>query len=123
MIAAIKRGAVLGVLVDQDTKVESVFVPFFGRAAKTPAAAAELAVRFALPVVAGFIRRNADGFGHSIALEEVSLAGLDALAKDAKVVEATARITAKIELAVRAAPDEWVWFHDRWKSSERVLLE
>jgi KDO2-lipid IV(A) lauroyltransferase len=108
ILAALKRGALLGVLMDQDTKVESIHVPFFGRPAATPIAAARLAIRGDVPVVAGFIRRTAGG--HRIALERVDLTGID------DVGRATALFTRRIEEAIRRAPEEWVWFHDRWKT-------
>ena len=47
----------LGILIDQDTSVQGVFVPFFGPPAYTPRAAADLALRFA-PVVVGTCRRR-----------------------------------------------------------------
>ncbi len=44
--------------------MQGVFVPFFGRVAYTPRAAADLAIRFGAPVVVGTIHRKADGPGH-----------------------------------------------------------
>jgi KDO2-lipid IV(A) lauroyltransferase len=109
ILAALKRGALLGVLLDQDTKVQSVHVPFFGRPAATPIAAAQLALRRNAPVIAGFIARKPDG-GHRIRLARVDIEHLD-------TTSATALFTKLIEDAIRAHPTEWVWFHDRWKSS------
>jgi Kdo2-lipid IVA lauroyltransferase/acyltransferase len=108
VLAALKKGAILGALIDQDTKVESVFVPFFGRPAATPVAPIELALRRELPVVFGTIRRKPSG-GHAIHLERVSFASADPTA-------AAADLTSRIESAIRAAPEEWVWFHARWKT-------
>lgn len=108
MIAALKRGAILGALIDQDTRVDSVHVPFFGTPAATPIAPAELAIRSKLPVLVGFISRKPGGVGHTISIERVELPA------DAR--EATALLTAKIEAAIRRSPSEWVWFHARWKT-------
>jgi KDO2-lipid IV(A) lauroyltransferase len=108
ILAALKRGALLGVLMDQDTRVQSVHVPFFGRPAATPIAAAQLALRRNAPVVAGFITRKPSG-GHRIRLERLDISGLD-------TTSATALFTKVIEEAIRAQPEEWVWFHDRWKT-------
>jgi KDO2-lipid IV(A) lauroyltransferase len=109
LISALRRGAIIGVLVDQDTRVESVHVPFFGRPAATPIAAAQLALRDDLPLVLGTIARKTEG-GHVIHLERVAL--------PSSVAEATAAITWQIEERIRAHPDEWVWFHDRWKTPD-----
>src|SRR6266511_684656 len=44
MIRCFKQNKILGILIDQDTSVQGVFVPFFGRPAFTPRAAADLAL-------------------------------------------------------------------------------
>ena len=41
LLNTLRRGGALGLLIDQDTKVEGVWVPFFGRPAFTPVGAAE----------------------------------------------------------------------------------
>lgn len=108
MLRALKAGEILGLLIDQDTDVQSVWVPFFGMPAKTPRAAADLALRTGAAVVMGFCRREADG-RYRLAMRELPAAGLDAVAL-------TAEMTAQIEAAIRAAPEQWVWMHPRWKS-------
>jgi KDO2-lipid IV(A) lauroyltransferase len=45
MLRTLRGNGILGLLIDQDTKVQSVWVPFFGHLAKTPRAAADLALR------------------------------------------------------------------------------
>jgi Kdo2-lipid IVA lauroyltransferase/acyltransferase len=108
MLRALKDGQILGLLIDQDTDVQSVWVPFFGHPAKTPRAAADLALRTGAAVVMGFCRREADG-RYRISMRELPADGLEPEAL-------TAQMTAEIEAAVRAAPEQWVWMHRRWKS-------
>ncbi len=108
MLRALRDGQILGMLIDQDTDVQSVWVPFFGRSAKTPRAAADLALRTGAAVVVGFCQREADG-RYRVVMHEVPTEGLDA-------VSLTATLSAQIEAAVRAAPEQWVWMHRRWKS-------
>ncbi len=117
MLQTLKAGGLLGALIDQDTKVPSVFVPFFGKQAKTPVGPAQLAVRRQMPVLLGFIRRLPEG-GHSLHLERLESAnylgeeGAEAL---------TAAVTLQIEAAIREVPDSWVWFHKRWKSQPEIV--
>jgi KDO2-lipid IV(A) lauroyltransferase len=109
---ALRRGRIVALLIDQDTRGAGVFVPFFGRPARTPPGPAVLALRAKAPVLTVFIRRRPDG-GHTIAFERVPLPprpGRDA------VVGLTARLTAAIEAHIRTAPAEWVWWHRRWRS-------
>jgi KDO2-lipid IV(A) lauroyltransferase len=117
MIRCFKQGKLLGILIDQDTRVQGVFVPFFGRPAWTPRGAADLALRFRAPVVVGWCRRRGPGpgDGHEIQLLEVP-SDPDAPDREAEVVRLTAACTALLEEAIRANPPEWVWMHERWRT-------
>jgi Kdo2-lipid IVA lauroyltransferase/acyltransferase len=105
---ALRRNRVVAILIDQDTRGAGVFVPFFGRLARTPPGAALLALRSGAPVLTAFINRRPDG-GHVIRLAPVDVGDDDAVAL-------TARLTAAIEAQIRRAPAEWVWWHERWRS-------
>jgi Kdo2-lipid IVA lauroyltransferase/acyltransferase len=115
IIRTFRSGKALGLLIDQDTSVQGVFVPFFGRLAFTPRAAADFAVRFGAPVVVGTIHRlgprAADG--HRVELEEIPFSS-DPPDREAEVVRLTAACTAALERAIRRHPAEWVWMHERW---------
>jgi Kdo2-lipid IVA lauroyltransferase/acyltransferase len=107
ILRALKRGALVGILIDQDTRVQGLFVPFFGRPAHTPRAVEDLRRRLGAPVVVGFIHRRAEG-GHELRTEVVGPAG------DAPG-ELTALLTARIEAEIRMHPEDWVWMHPRWR--------
>lgn len=112
LLGILKRGGVLGILIDQDTAVESVHVPFFGRLAATPVAAAQLARSRKAPVVVGHIHR--EGPGHRVTLERVPLPVDDG--SNGWLVAVTALLTARLEAAIRAHPEEWPWLHARWRT-------
>jgi KDO2-lipid IV(A) lauroyltransferase len=122
MIRCFKQGKLLGMLIDQDTNVQSVFVPFFGRPASTPRGGADLALRFRAPVVVGWCHRRGPrpGDGHVIDLVEVP-SDPDAPDRDAEALRLTAACTALLESAIRAAPAEWVWMHERWKTQPKPV--
>jgi Kdo2-lipid IVA lauroyltransferase/acyltransferase len=118
MLRLLKRGGTLGILIDQAIKsVQSVFVPFFGRPAATPRAAADFALRFGATVLVVTCHRRGTkaGDGHRIEAIEVPY---DAAPGDreAEVVRLTAACVALQEQAIRRHPAEWVWMHQRWKS-------
>jgi len=117
LLKALRAGKALGILIDQDTKVQSVFVPFFGHLAATPRAAADLALRFGCPVFVGWSRRRGPraGDGYVLEVEPVAYDPLPA-DKDAEAIRITAFCTARMEQAIRQAPSEWVWMHRRWKT-------
>lgn len=112
MLRALKGGHFLGLLIDQDTSVQSVWVPFFGRLAKTPRAAADLALRTHAAVVIGFCHR-VGRHRYRIAMREVPA---PATAEESDVVALTAQLTQGIEEAISMHPEQWVWMHERWKS-------
>jgi KDO2-lipid IV(A) lauroyltransferase len=122
MLRTFKQGRPLGILIDQDTRVQSVFVPFFGRPAATPRGAADLALRFGAPVLAGWSRRRGPrpGDGHEIDFVEIPYDPSPA-DRDGEVTRLTAACTARLEAAIRGAPAEWVWMHERWKTRPESL--
>jgi len=107
LLRTMRGNGALGILIDQDTKVEGVWVDFFGRTAWTPAGAAELALRFGAAVLPIFEQRLDDG-SHLVRVE-----GELELPDD--VTAATQTMTARIEAQIRRAPEQWVWLHRRWR--------
>ncbi len=97
----------LGLLIDQDTDVPGVWVPFFGRPAYTPLGAARLAHARGAAVVPSFLLRRPDGTHRALFREPLEL--------PADPVEATALMTRAIEHQIRLHPEQWVWFHRRWR--------
>jgi KDO2-lipid IV(A) lauroyltransferase len=112
LLIALRRGGALGMLIDQDTKVDGVWVPFFGRPAFTPVGAAKIALRQHTAVIPAFIERLSDG--RHLATFHPALDLPD------DPTEATALMTAKIEEQVRRRPEQWVWMHRRWRRQPPV---
>lgn len=105
---ALRRGGMLGFLIDQSIRTESVKVPFFGQPALTPIGPAKLAIRTKTAVVSVFVERRG---GHQyIRFNEV----MNTRSNDDPVA-LTALITQDIEDQIRRNPEQWVWMHDRWK--------
>jgi KDO2-lipid IV(A) lauroyltransferase len=119
LIRLFRQGGTLGILIDQDTRVQGVFVPFFGRLAFTPRAVGDLALRFGASVVVATSRRRGPRPGDGHELEVVELAydpdPVEA-EREAEVERITAAAVALQESAIRRNPFEWVWMHRRWKT-------
>jgi KDO2-lipid IV(A) lauroyltransferase len=118
MLKLFRQGGALGILIDQDIKgVQNVFVPFFGRLAATPRAAADLALRFGAAVLVVTCARRGPraADGHRLDVVEVAYdeAAVD---REAEVIRLTAACAAVQEEAIRRHPAEWVWMHQRWKT-------
>jgi len=109
MIRALRDGRLLAFLIDQNIRAESVKVPFFGRPALTPIGPAKLAIRTGVPIICIFDERTSDG-KHVVRVYPPLVTS-----KDDDPVAVTARITTIIEGEIRRRPEQWPWFHDRWR--------
>ena len=112
MLRVFKRGEILGLLIDQDTRVQGTFVPFFGKLAYTPIAAAALALRFEAPIILSWCNRYPDGYDVHVERFQFTTTG----DSERDVTELTAQLTAKLEKAIKRYPAQWVWLHKRWKT-------
>src|SRR5690606_13911329 len=112
-LGAVRRAGSPSLLRDPRTEVPGVCVPFFGRLAHAPRAAADLALRAGASVAAIFIRRLPEG-GHEISVEEIPPPR--SADPETAAWELTAEMTKRIEAAIRRSPHEWVWMHERWKT-------
>lgn len=107
LLRALREGRALMMLIDQDTRVDGVWVPFFGRLAHTPVGAAKLALHRQARVIPALMERREDGRHVARFLPPLELS--------ADPVEATAAMTAVIEAQIRRRPEQWVWMHRRWR--------
>ena len=117
LLKSFREGRALGILVDQDTKVQNVWVPFFGHPTATPRAAADLALRFGAPVFAAASRRRGPRPGDGYLVEwELIPYDPDPADREAEALRITTEASKALERMIRKAPAEWVWMHRRWKT-------
>jgi KDO2-lipid IV(A) lauroyltransferase len=121
LLRTLRAGKLLALLIDQDTRVQSVFVPFFGRLAATPRAAAELTLRTGAALIAGYCQRVGAGPRYRITLREVIPVVSQDTSQDVHAL--TAELTRDIESAIRRYPEQWVWMHQRWRTQPETSTE
>ncbi len=124
MLRSLKRGALLGVLIDQQTRVDSVWVPFLGREALTPSGPARLALRIGIPMVPMTITMRPDGnhvlqIGPKIAMRMAS-PGADEGEYEELIRENTRRCNDALGRMILASKEQWVWFHPRWREGQEL---
>lgn len=114
MTQTLRQGKVLGLLIDQETKrSEGVDVTFFDRTVSATPSAALLAIRCKSPVLPVFCIREADSRLTLVVEPPLTMQRTGGLRADLKTN--TQIMTSAIERAVRAYPEQWFWFHKRWK--------
>lgn len=114
MIKVLKSAGSVALLIDQDTKVKTVFVDFFGMQAATPAGATVLALKTGAAVVPTYVHLGEDGVQYMNILPEIPMVITGDEDKD--LVYNTQVLTKFIEDVIRKYPDQWVWMHERWKT-------
>jgi len=107
LLRALDRGAVVGVLLDQNTRAASAWVPFLGSPAPTPLGPLRIARRRGVPLLpVAMVRAGRRWVVHHLEPIEPAAAGDD--------LELAARCTRALEQMISRNPAQWVWFHERW---------
>jgi KDO2-lipid IV(A) lauroyltransferase len=113
VLSEIKEGGVIGILIDQRPRGVDFEVPFFGHPARTHPILARFARKTRVPVVPVFgywdaPARYTVSFGEPVDPAVLS----DDELEDHALTGRFMRIT---EDAIRRRPEQWLWYHDRWR--------
>ena len=116
-LRALEGGRTVLALLDQRARrEESVFVTFFSREAATRVAPIKLAARAGVPIVCGWAQRGPDRRCHRLTIQP-ALQPARSDSDDDKVVQRVLQqVTAELEQAIRATPEQWIWTHRRWRT-------
>jgi KDO2-lipid IV(A) lauroyltransferase len=107
------RGRYVGILLDQRPKVrDGVLTTFLGRKTYTHKGVAVLSLKTGKPVVPAFC--IVEGLRYRVKLFEP-------IYPEGSVEELTQKYTSAIDSVVREHPEQWFWFHRRWKNSPEFL--
>lgn len=118
MLKALRNNEIIAMLIDQDTSVQSVFVDFFGMPASTPLGLASLALKTGTPIVMAADKRL-PGYKHQFVMSEEIVPPETTGDFDTDVKNFTAKLTKCLEDFIRENPEQWVWFHERWKTKQK----
>jgi KDO2-lipid IV(A) lauroyltransferase len=122
VLRSLRRGRVVGMLGDQNTHRDPVFIPFFGTPAATSRGPALFALRSGAPVFLGVALRE-PGWGqrYKVSLEPLHFAPSGRLDDDVR--DLTTAYSQALERAVRLVPDQYFWQHRRWKTRPSASVE
>lgn len=110
LLETLRSNGAVGILVDQNVTADrGVFVDFFGRKACVDSGFARLAHRTGAAVLPGYALWSESEGRYVLHFEpEIAMSG-DAHAD-------TQAVQARLEAAIRRAPEQWLWIHRRWKT-------
>lgn len=115
-LRTLKHKGILVIPSDQNqTFSYGVFVEVFGKLACTTPGAARLGMISGAPVFPVFLVRQGESERHRLeALAPVEL--IDTGNKERDIITNTQRCSDAIEAMIRRYPEQWIWFHKRWKT-------
>lgn len=124
ILSALRQNLPVVVLADLDMpKLSGVYVQFFGRPAYTPVGPAALARATGAGMVPVCLRWKAGSSADSAfprhqvqILPEIDLVRTGD--KSADILANTQLWTQAIEGMIREYPEQWIWFHRRWRTQE-----
>jgi KDO2-lipid IV(A) lauroyltransferase len=113
ILKALRKNQILAILGDQDDGHQGIFLPFFGRIASTPKGPAFFALQSGSPIITAFGVRQKDGSMKMI-VEELPISNIGNAEEDIKTINKI--YYKRLEVAIREYPEQWFWFHRRWKT-------
>jgi KDO2-lipid IV(A) lauroyltransferase len=118
LFSLVRSGGVVAILADQDARHQGHFVPFFGKPASTATGLASLAMRLGAPILPAFCLREAP-CRFRVKVYPPLYPNPDAPDRAAEELRLTAGYLACVEDVVRLAPEQYFWWHRRWKTQPK----
>lgn len=107
---------VIGLVIDQNMALgEGIWVRFFGKDVSHTAAASTLARKYKIPIICAYTRLNSDYSAYDLYFEKVCDCVITSDSK-ADILAMTQAQSDFVEKIIREKPDEWFWFHKRFKA-------
>lgn len=111
----LRSNGVVGIVGDQDARRSGIFVPYFGRLASTHRGPALFALRLGAPVFSCIARRlPGSDVRYDVRGRRVTFEPTGNVDDDLRAL--TTELSRRLEEEVRVAPEQYFWFHKRWKT-------
>lgn len=121
LLRKVREGALVGLLADQSPRDNGVPVTFFGQRTWATAGPALVAMRARVPMHPVSMTRNDNGAYTLEFFPAIPMIQTGDLLHDLE--ENTQRCQDAVETMIRNHPEQWLWFHRRWKPRERLATE
>jgi Kdo2-lipid IVA lauroyltransferase/acyltransferase len=121
VVRLVREGWCVGILIDQSPRESAAPVSFFGQPCWATIAPALVAARTQAPIHLVQLLRRSNGRYLLEVSPPLEMASSGDFLHD--LVENTQRCQNAIEAAIRRTPEQWLWFHRRWKARPRLEEE
>lgn len=121
LMKALRSGGQVGILVDQNPRDNAVPCTFFGKNTWASIGPVLLALRTRAPIHPVSMTRSAQGTYVLEFYPAIEINRTDNLLNDLQVN--TQRCQDALESIIRKYPEQWLWFHRRWKHRDRLERE
>ena len=115
-IKQLDNGKILGLMADQNA-TRGVIVNFFGKPAQTATGPAAIAMQRKMPVIPAFPYRNPDNTITMQTMKPIEMRDTGNYEED--LIYNLQQCSDAIEKFARVHPEEYLWWHKRWKGAEK----
>jgi KDO2-lipid IV(A) lauroyltransferase len=117
VMKVLRKRILVGILIDQNVdRNKGILVDFFTRKAYTTFGIARLALAMNAAIHPAFIFRDPGRKFHHVLRFGPPLPIDPGAPREEEVARVTRRCNEELEKVIREAPDQWMWFHRRWKT-------
>lgn len=116
LLRALSQNRVVGLLPDADTtRLDGIFLDFFGRPTYTPTGPASLSLVSGAPVIPLFLVRERS---HHRILTEPGIEPSQGRRSEEEIRQISKHWSDAFERLIRKHPDHWMWFQRRWTTTQ-----
>ncbi len=112
MYSILEKGEILALVSDQDAKQSGVFINFFDMKTSTPKGAAQFHLKNGAPIIFTVCYKNNQN-SYTIEFHPI-ISG-----PKASIESITQAYTTILEKYIRRYPEQYFWFHRRWKTQNK----
>lgn len=105
----------IGILIDQDAGKRGVLLDFLSKPASNWKGTAKIALRYQIPIVPGFVIREADETLTFRFEPIIDPSGLQD--SEENIMQLMQEMNKALEDKIRQYPEQWFWVHKRWKGA------
>lgn len=101
-----------------DHRDKGAEVEFFGEDTVSPTGIVNLALKHDMPLIIAYNILNDDNTCTTYFTEEIEFEKTESFKEDVKVN--TQKMISRMEKIISEYPEQWMWFHDRWKLYKKI---